>query len=987
MKGAPAELLRREGPAMDHAACNVVYVDRTAGEDRVIQKNDVLPAALNEGGSRPEDEKELADSDLQLSQENIKMLLATFSEVHVCTTGNACLSKLAELTARSAIPTIVLIDIPDQDMVTDSLSHKSHDRSPSPTALHASSSVQEDLQLYGSHLLRYIVSDIKHQNISSLVIPVAVMKVQGNGISKEKVSTETESSVRADKLSKPPSAAVAPISIPLEQQRALRCIDLGAIDVLHNPISSERLPSLTIHIYRIYREYMHSKKALTQDIRGRKRSWVGLDDSKPYAYLREAMVSGLMDGICSLASDMQPTAALEMEITSERQAEIVNSLGQWTFAAHDFNDDELLYGARLMLEHALQMPELEQWRIPTESIVSFLAACRSAYNSFVPYHNFRHVIDVLQAVFYFLVQLGTLPPYPPGAKLRRASNSDPNPPIPELLEPFDALTLLITAIGHDVGHPGVNNAFLVTLNAPLAQLYNDRSVLESFHCAAYSQILRRHWPAAFSRVEMRQLMISSILATDMGLHFDYMKKLGWLQEKLHENGGTAGWNGRLIQEYRTLACSLLIKCADISNVARTFDCAAKWTMILTDEFSRQATMEKDLGIPTALFAPPVREIIELGQSQIGFINIFAFPLFQGVTDIMPAMSFSVEELINNKACWEEKVMAEQSRLKALKSAGGERKDSDDSLTHEGTFSPKHLSSTNLTYNVSGSNNGKSNEGTDSSAASGRSKSTTRPSLPSGLRSNSAVSDFDNPTSRQSDERASESRTIPVKGEEVERSKNDISHGNGKESGQLQGTHRHASHGSTEDAWPVCSSGGSGSRPATHSSGPQLGNGALGDVVKRPTAEAAKGERRSETTDGSTSVPSSNDWASQAASSAGKTEGNGSTVKACPSTRGTSVTSSEDRFAPVAQLKSVSTPNLRDQRGRSETEDGQIGVHVMAEDAKMPRESIVATMRSLARKPSRNRFKFWRKKSSVEGAPPLPQLVGDKPGHRASASRG
>jgi 3',5'-cyclic-nucleotide phosphodiesterase len=65
---------------------------------------------------------------------------------------------------------------------------------------------------------------------------------------------------------------------------------------------------------------------------------------------------------------------------------------------------------------------------------------------------------------------------------------------------------------------------------------------------------------------MRQLMISSILATDMGLHFDYMKRLGFLQEKLHENGGTDGWNGRQLEDYRTLACALLIKCADISNV-------------------------------------------------------------------------------------------------------------------------------------------------------------------------------------------------------------------------------------------------------------------------------------------------------------------------------------------------------------------------------------------------------------------------------------
>ena len=128
--------------------------------------------------------------------------------------------------------------------------------------------------------------------------------------------------------------------------------------------------------------------------------------------------------------------------------------------------------------------------------------------------------------------------------------------------------LLIAAIGHDVGHPGVNNAFLVSLNAPLAQLYNDRSVVESFHCAAFSQVLRRHWPAAFMSSDMRKLLINSILATDMGLHFDYMKRLGYLQEKLAHNSEVDEWDAKLREEQRTLACSLLIKCADISNVVR-----------------------------------------------------------------------------------------------------------------------------------------------------------------------------------------------------------------------------------------------------------------------------------------------------------------------------------------------------------------------------------------------------------------------------------
>lgn len=193
-----------------------------------------------------------------------------------------------------------------------------------------------------------------------------------------------------------------------------------------------------------------------------------------------------------------------------------------------------------------------------------MAACRATYNTFVPYHNFRHVVDVLQATFNFLVHIGAVAPFPGSAS--EGPTTEGRSPMGSLIEPFEALTLLVTAIGHDVGHPGVNNGFLVTLNAPLAQLYNDRSVLESFHCAAYSQILRRYWPAVFDDTKMRKLMISSILATDMGLHFDYMKRLGDTQERLQVNNSTDGWNGRQMEEQKALACSLLIKCADISNV-------------------------------------------------------------------------------------------------------------------------------------------------------------------------------------------------------------------------------------------------------------------------------------------------------------------------------------------------------------------------------------------------------------------------------------
>ncbi|KAL8944192.1 MAG: hypothetical protein Q9216_000616 [Gyalolechia sp. 2 TL-2023] len=278
----------------------------------------------------------------------------------------------------------------------------------------------------------------------------------------------------------------------------------------------------------------------------------------------------------------------------------------------------------------------------------------------------------MQAVFYFLLRIGTLPPF------AQEAESPPNPPRPKsaignLLRPFDALTLLISAIGHDVGHPGVNNAFLVALNAPLAQLYNDKSVLESFHCAAYSQILRRYWKAAFEDTAMRGLMINSILATDMGLHFKYMADLGSLREKVDRNGGTDGWSPQVLDEYRTLTCGLLIKCADISNVARPFSIAATWADILQLEFANQGLMEDDLGMATTLFGgpPELGNLTKLANSQTGFMDIFARPLFEAVSDLLPGMVFAVEEMKTNQHVWKQKIQEQSSTKEKKKSVSSE----------------------------------------------------------------------------------------------------------------------------------------------------------------------------------------------------------------------------------------------------------------------------------------------------------------------------
>lgn len=484
-------------------------------------------------------------------------------------------------------PTLVLIDTPhDEQVLEPSLSERDH----SPCSEVSRGELKEGDsvgELYGLRLLERIVYETHLRSLSKLVVPIPIISFPSlqsppaSDGANDGANDDPVHSRYTDYLSEAPGITRRSLT-----SRALlrKCLDSGAVDVMASPLHVKTLTSLEVHAYRAHKQATREQQAALEVQRGRKRSWVGVSGDQPYSYLREAMVSGLMRRICLSNTESEDRiGSVKINVPYEHRSEIAKVVGKWYFCAHDFGDDALLVAATLMFKHAFSMPELEQWRIPTgklhifvvvtprlthfkilDQLTTFLVATRAAYNTFVPYHNFRHAVDVLQATFNFLVHIGALPPYPSrsGTPVVPPEKS----PLAYLLRPFEALTLLIGAIGHDVGHPGVNNGFLVVLNAPLAQLYNDRSVLESFHCAAYSQILRRYWPKVFEDTKMRNLMVSSILATDMGLHFDYMKKLGDLQEKLKEIDSIECWNGRMIEEQRAFVCSLLIKCADISNV-------------------------------------------------------------------------------------------------------------------------------------------------------------------------------------------------------------------------------------------------------------------------------------------------------------------------------------------------------------------------------------------------------------------------------------
>jgi hypothetical protein len=125
-----------------------------------------------------------------------------------------------------------------------------------------------------------------------------------------------------------------------------------------------------------------------------------------------------------------------------------------------------------------------------------------------PYHTALHAADVVQAVGSFLVV----------------------PRLSQILDPTDALCVLLAAVVHDFRHPGVSNAFLKTTGHPLALRYNDESVLENFHVAESFAVLSQTRYALLStlppsvRSAVRYAMIKCVLATDLANGAQYADK-------------------------------------------------------------------------------------------------------------------------------------------------------------------------------------------------------------------------------------------------------------------------------------------------------------------------------------------------------------------------------------------------------------------------------------------------------------------------------
>ncbi|KAJ1936900.1 3',5'-cyclic-nucleotide phosphodiesterase, partial [Linderina macrospora] len=324
---------------------------------------------------------------------------------------------------------------------------------------------------------------------------------------------------------------------------------------------------------------------------------------------------------------------------------------EWSFNPWEMSRRDLVDSAVVMIMDAAACVELE---LRVRRVRRFVAILETAYYD-NPYHNFHHAIDVTQCTFYMLHSLGLFSK----AGFRRASLRTPAEasfPVRSILRPVDALALIVASLCHDLGHPGLNNAFMVRARTQLAEMYNDQSVLENFHAACFSMIMScyftefvaRHASSSgnFDYEELRRVAVHAILATDMARHFEFIGKCKAQHERFISGANLPLTAAQHEAERCQLAASIL-KCADISNIVRPFAISQRWTQRLNREVTLQGDIEESLGLSRSI----VVDADNVPSAQIAFYEGCGRPLFQAVADLVPELQFMPEQLEHNIRNW------------------------------------------------------------------------------------------------------------------------------------------------------------------------------------------------------------------------------------------------------------------------------------------------------------------------------------------------
>jgi len=292
---------------------------------------------------------------------------------------------------------------------------------------------------------------------------------------------------------------------------------------------------------------------------------------------------------------------------------------------------------------------LEPNIISLSKLESFLYSVSDNYKETTLYHNSLHGADVTHTLCTYFI----------------------NANVEEICETtvLDLLGMIISAMGHDLGHPGYNNNFHVNACTDLALTYNDSSCLENYHTSLLFRILKEDENNIFEKLSaqnyktIRKRMISQILATDMANHGEVISlikaKIRSCEEEGQKRFNLLSGNEKAKYDEQQILLNYLIHSADLGHNTKKFEISIQWVELLSNEFWMQGDIERKKGIQISFLCD--RNKIDVPISQVGFIKGFIITTFDCLVSMFPSLKYTIDNTVNNLNEWQK--LVDQHRVR------------------------------------------------------------------------------------------------------------------------------------------------------------------------------------------------------------------------------------------------------------------------------------------------------------------------------------
>ena len=283
------------------------------------------------------------------------------------------------------------------------------------------------------------------------------------------------------------------------------------------------------------------------------------------------------------------------------QAEAMTLMLNFDFNQNSLNEIEKPLYAVCMFDSLFR----EHFQYAHDDVVRFVLTVRKNYRR-VPYHNWTHGWTVAHAIFVVLKKTS-------------------------YFTPLESLALYIACICHDLDHRGKNNAYMKSMETPLAAIYST-SVMEHHHFNQTVTILQHEGHnvlQSLSKEEYKQIfgiIKHCILATDLALFFPNKANLNNILKT-----NAFSWEDK---KCRSLAQAILMTSCDVIANAKPWSIQTETVKLIFEEFYEQGDAEKVNGkVPIPMMDRAKAE--ELPQMQVGFMKGICVECYDLISQVIP----------------------------------------------------------------------------------------------------------------------------------------------------------------------------------------------------------------------------------------------------------------------------------------------------------------------------------------------------------------